>query len=69
MTTRSNARTLLDLARAMVKQARMLRDEGFGTRAREVARRAIALDRLGWALMQPQPRPAPVRITASRRPH
>ena len=67
MQTRQNARRLLDLARVMVKQARILRDEGFAARAREVARRAIALDRLGWSLMKPQP--APVRIVASRRLH
>ncbi|WP_029031913.1 hypothetical protein [Salinarimonas rosea] len=67
MQTRQKARRLLDLARVMVKQARILRDEGFTGRAAEVARRAIALDRLGWTLMRPQP--APVRILASRRLH
>ncbi|MGP9819832.1 hypothetical protein ACTZWW_07435 [Salinarimonas sp. NSM] len=67
MQTRQKARRLLDLARVMVKQARILRDEGFTARATEVARRAIALDRLGWTLMRPQP--APVRIVASRRLH
>lgn len=67
MQTRKTARGLLDLARVMVKQARILRDDGFSARAQEVARRAIALDRLGWTLLRPEP--APVRIVASRRLH
>ncbi|MGJ3264992.1 MAG: hypothetical protein ACFE0R_17335 [Salinarimonas sp.] len=67
MQTRQKARRLLDLARVMVKQARILRDEGFTARAAELVRRAIALDRQGWTLMRPQP--SPVRIVASRRLH
>lgn len=66
MQSRQSARTLLDLARAMVKQARMLRDMGFSARAREVARRAIALDRQAWAMLRPAPQPVPVRIAVSR---
>ncbi|GGK49363.1 hypothetical protein [Salinarimonas ramus] len=67
MQTRQKARKLLDLARVMVKQARILRDDGFTARAREVARRAIAIDRLAWTMLRPEP--APVRIVASRRLH
>lgn len=67
MQTRQKAHKLLDLARVMVKQARILRDEGFTARAAEVARRAIALDREAWTLLRPQP--APIRIVASRRLH
>ncbi|HSP24851.1 MAG TPA: hypothetical protein VLQ65_06730 [Saliniramus sp.] len=46
----------------MVKQARILRDEGFTARARELATRAIAFDRLGWTMMQP----IPIRVRSNR---
>lgn len=65
MHSRNKARELRDLARAMARQARMLRDDGLVARAREVARRAIALDRLAWLMVRPQP--APVRIDGRRR--
>lgn len=60
---RRQATQFLDLARLMVKQARILRDEGFTTRARELAKRAIAFDRLGWTMMQP----IPIRAISNRK--
>ena len=60
---RRQATQFLDLARLMVKQARLLRDEGLTSRAGELARRAIAFDRLGWTMMQP----VPVRAISDRR--
>ena len=56
------ATQFLDLARLMVKQARILRDEGFTARASELVKRAIAFDRLGWTMMQP----VPIRVISSR---
>lgn len=69
MNGRNKARELRDLARAMARQARMLRDDGFIARAREVARRAIALDRLGWMLLRPQPAPVAVRTVGRANGH
>lgn len=60
---RGQAQQFLDLARLMVKQARVLRQQGLTAKARELVGRAIAFDRLGWAMMQP----APVRVSATRR--
>ncbi len=63
---RRQATQFLDLARLMVKQARLLRDAGLTAGARELASRAIAFDRLGWLLMQPIPVKAlPVRSDRS----
>lgn len=61
---RRQATQFLDLARLMVKQARILRDEGFTARARELVTRAIAFDRLGWTMMQP----IPIRALPNRNP-
>ncbi len=56
---RSN--TLLELARKMIKQAKMLRDAGLAQEARDLARRAMMLDSCGWAARTPQPVRIPVR--------
>ncbi len=37
-------------ARALIKQARMLRDSGEIDLARDVARRAVVVNRFAWAL-------------------
>ncbi len=37
-------------ARAMIKQALILRDSGEAELARDVARRALAVNRFAWAL-------------------
>lgn len=48
MQSHRNAEAARHLARMMIRQSRMLRDEGLVAEARELARRAVALDRLGW---------------------
>ena len=55
MSTRSNL--LLDLARLMIKQARLLKSQGLFAEARSMARRAIELNRVGHASMRLQPVP------------
>lgn len=62
MTTTS--KTLLDLARMMIKQARILRDAGLATEARALAARALAVNADGWA--QRSAAPVPVRVKARR---
>jgi hypothetical protein len=64
MMQRRQATQFLDLARLMVKQARILRDEGLTARARELVTRAIAFDRLGWTMLQP----IPIRVLPNRNP-
>jgi hypothetical protein len=59
MSTRSNL--LLDLARLMIKQARLLKAQGLFGEARGIARRAIELNRVGHATMRLQPVPVRVR--------
>jgi len=49
MVLRHNADMARSLARMMARQSRMLRDEGLLPEAREVARRAVLLSRLGWS--------------------
>lgn len=55
---------LLDLARTMIKQAKLLKSEGLIAEARGMARRAIELNQIGHASMRMQP----VRITQHRSP-
>ena len=50
---RARADQVHDLARAMIRQARMLRASGSETAARELAGRARALDLLGWSYVTP----------------
>ncbi len=45
MTTKTD--TVLDLARMMIKQAKLLKNAGLMVEARQLARRAIALNTLG----------------------
>ena len=61
MTTRSN--TALDLARMMIKQAKLLKDAGLVTEARDLAKRAVAINSYGHHAYAPQP----VRIDGRRR--
>lgn len=56
----SDRRTLFDLARAMIKQAKMLRDAGMIADARALARRAIAADAAAWQAARLQP--IPIRV-------
>lgn len=60
MPKRSNK--LLELARMMMKQARILRDAGLPSEAEALARRALSLKADGWA----QRVPVPVRINGRR---
>jgi hypothetical protein len=46
---------ILDLARMMVKQARMLKNAGLVREARDLARRAIELNSFGHMQMKLQP--------------
>ena len=48
-TSRSIAEDLHALARAMIRQARMLKDAGSADVAAELAGRARALNQLGWS--------------------
>ncbi|QKV17687.1 hypothetical protein [Oricola thermophila] len=59
MSTRSNL--LLDLARMMIKQARLLKAQGLLAEARAMARRAIELDHAGHAAARLQPIPVKSR--------
>lgn len=63
MSTRSNL--LLDLARVMIKQAKLLKAQGLLSEARAMARRAIEFDHAGHAAARLQP--VPVRIKSRRR--
>jgi hypothetical protein len=46
---RASAQELFSLSRAMIRQARMLKDAGSADDARQLAGRARALDLLGWS--------------------
>lgn len=52
---------LLDLARIMIRQARLLKAEGLVADAREMAKRAIEINHMGHAAQL-----QPVRIRADR---
>ena len=55
---------LLDLARIMIKQAKLLKSQGLFSEARGMARRAIEINQIGHASM----RVRPVRVTPQRLP-
>ena len=57
-----HANRALDMARMLIRQARLLKDAGLVAEARELARRAIAFNTLGHAAA----RPARVRIDRRR---
>ncbi len=59
MPKKSMSRQFRDLARAMIKQAKLLRDAGLATEAKEMARRAVAFDGLGWSMKDLEPACAP----------
>jgi hypothetical protein len=59
MSTRPNL--LLDLARIMIKQAKLLKAQGLFSEARGMARRAIELNHVGHASMRLQPIPVKAR--------
>ena len=61
MTHRTN--TALDLARMMIRQARMLKKAGLAAEARALARRALDWHAMGHMAA----RPVPVRIHDRRR--
>ena len=56
----SRSSMILDLARVMIKQAKMLKAQGLFAEARAIARRAIELNHVGHATERLQP--VPVRI-------
>ncbi len=60
---RTTSETLLTLARALAKQAKILRDLGMDSEARQLIRRGRALDHLGWGYAKP----IPVRVHTQRR--
>jgi hypothetical protein len=53
---------LLDLARIMIKQAKLLKAQGLLAEARGIARRAIELNHIGHASLRTQP----VRVSGNR---
>lgn len=55
---------LLDLARLMIKQAKLLKAQGLMAEARAIARRAIELNHVGHASERLQP--VPVRVKRRR---
>jgi len=61
MSAKTASDTYLDLARAMIKQARMLKLEGLKSEARALAERALGLKSMGWSL-----RPALIPVRARR---
>lgn len=56
----SRSSLILDLARVMIKQAKMLKAQGLFAEARAIASRAIELNQVGHASQRLQP--VPVRI-------
>jgi len=56
----SRSSLILDLARVMIKQAKLLKAQGLFAEARAIARRAIELNHVGHASERLQP--VPVRI-------
>lgn len=63
MTARSNR--ALDLARMMIKQAKLLKGAGLAADAKALARRAITINAIGHRAMQMQAEP--IRICGPRR--
>ena len=59
----SRSTLLLDLARIMIKQAKLLKSQGLFAEARAIARRAVELNHVGHASQRLQPIP----IRTSRR--
>jgi hypothetical protein len=47
------AEPIHELARAMIRQAKLLKQSGSAEDARELAERARALDLLGWSYLAP----------------
>lgn len=62
MTVRTNK--ALELARMMIKQAKMLKGAGFATEARTLARRAIEINTMGHHALRVQAEP--VRVSRPR---
>jgi hypothetical protein len=52
---------LLDLARLMIKQAKLLKSQGLFAEARSIARRAIELNHVGHASARLEPVPVRTR--------
>lgn len=62
--TEASPRLLLDLARMMIKQAKILREAGLAEEARNLARKAIMFDAAGWQARTLDP--VPVRTETRR---
>jgi hypothetical protein len=60
----SRSSLILDLARIMIKQAKLLKSQGLLAEAREFARRAVELNHAGHASQRLQP--VPVRVKRRR---
>ncbi len=63
----ASPRLFLDLARMMIKQARILREAGLVKEAGELALKAMAIDTAGWNARSPQP--VPIRVAVRRNSH
>lgn len=57
----------LDLARMMIKQAKILREAGLVKEAADLARKAMAIDTAGWQARSLQP--VPIRVAVRRISH
>lgn len=55
---------VLDLARLMIKQAKLLKSQGFFAEARSIASRAMELNHMGHASRRLQP--VPIRVKNRR---
>lgn len=63
----ASPRFFLDLARMMIKQAKILREAGLVQEARELARKAMAIDTAGWQARSHGL--VPVKAVVRRHPH
>lgn len=64
MQNRHSARTLMSLARLMIRQAKTLRAEGMFSEARDLLRLSTTYRALSWSL-QERP-PVPIALAAAR---
>ena len=60
----SRSSLVLDLARIMIKQAKLLKSQGLFAEARSIARRALELNHVGHASQRLQP--IPIRVKNRR---
>lgn len=64
MRTRTNK--VIEMARMMIKQAKLLKQSGLVREARVLARRAVALNNFGHLISSGRQQPVPVRISDHR---